>query len=94
MKKLLFIALILLANSSFADTASTYQKTCATCHEGGVLNAPKKGDKTTWQHLMSQKGMDGLVKSTKQGMPQMPAKGLCATCSDDDFRQLIEYMKQ
>lgn len=92
MKKLLFITLILLANSAFADTASTYQKTCAACHDSGALNAPKKGDKNRWQALISKKGMNGLILSTKQGMPQMPAKGLCTTCSDDEFRQLIEFM--
>lgn len=83
---------LLLANISHADVASTYAKTCGTCHDSGALNAPKRGDKATWDRLKTQKGMDTLVKSTRQGMPQMPAKGLCQTCSDEDFRSLIEYM--
>lgn len=94
MKKYLVLVLVAFVGmgSAFADTASTYQKSCATCHDSGALNAPKKGDKATWQRLKSQKGMAGLVKSTRQGMPQMPAKGLCQTCSDQDFEALINYM--
>lgn len=96
MSKLLQIAIASLAlvatGVSHADVATTYQKTCATCHDSGALNAPKKGDKATWDKLKAQKGMDTLVKNTKKGMPQMPAKGLCQSCSDDEFRALIDYM--
>lgn len=83
---------LVMASASHADVASTYAKTCATCHDSGALNAPKRGDKATWDRLKSQKGMEGLIKSTKQGMPQMPARGLCQSCSNEDFHALIEYM--
>ncbi len=89
-----FVGVFLMASTSHADVATTYKQTCATCHDSGALNAPKKGDKATWSKLKTQKGMDALVKNTKKGMPQMPAKGLCQTCSDDDFRALIEYMEK
>lgn len=97
MKKttLVLLSLALLSpalNPAYADTASTYAKTCGVCHDAGSLNAPKKGDSATWQKLIAQKSMAGLIKSTKQGMPQMPAMGLCQTCSDSDFQALIEYM--
>lgn len=77
-----------------ADTAKTYAQTCGVCHDSGSLNAPKKGDKATWDKLKAQKGMDKLVKSTRDGMPQMPKKGLCNQCTDQDFRDLIEYMSK
>lgn len=79
---------------SHADTAVTYQKTCGVCHDAGSLNAPKKGDKATWQRLNTQKGMPALIKSTKDGMAQMPAMGLCNTCTDAEFKALIDYMSQ
>lgn len=88
------VGLSALGMVSHADTEDTYQKSCAACHDSGNLNAPKTGDTATWQKLKSQKGMDGLVKSTRQGMPQMPAMGLCKACSDEDFKQLIEYMSK
>lgn len=77
---------------ALADVAATYQKSCAACHDAGALGAPKKGDRAHWATLQSQKGIDGLVKSTRQGMPQMPAMGLCQNCSDEQFAELIEYM--
>lgn len=76
------------------DIPATYQKTCGACHDSGALNAPKKGDTATWNALKAQKGMDALVKATRQGMPQMPAMGLCQSCSDKEFRELIEYMSR
>ncbi len=91
---ILMASLLCLTQASHADTAATYSKSCATCHDTGEFNAPKKGDSATWQKLKAQKGMDGLVKSTKSGMPQMPAKGLCQNCSDEEFRQLIDYMSK
>lgn len=30
------------ATVSHADITDTYNKTCGTCHDSGVLNAPKK----------------------------------------------------
>ena len=72
--------------------ANLYNDSCAACHATGALGAPKTGDKATWQRLQSQKGMANLVSSVKNGMPQMPAGGLCSDCSDTQYRQLIEYM--
>lgn len=77
-----------------AAAPTKYTQTCGVCHDTGNLGAPKKGDKAAWAALKSQKGMDGLVQSTKQGMPQMPAKGLCNDCTDQDFVAMIEYMSQ
>lgn len=77
-----------------ADVQKIYSDSCAACHDLGALNAPKKGDKARWQALKQQKGMEGLVKSVKHGMAQMPAGGLCSTCNDHDYRALINYMSQ
>lgn len=68
--KVVLIGTAFMASISHADVATTYKQTCATCHDSGALNAPKKGDKSTWDKLKSQKGMDGLIKSTKKGMPK------------------------
>ena len=77
-----------------ADIATTYDNSCAACHESGALGALKKGDSHGWQKLKQQKGMPALVKSVKNGMTQMPAGGLCDSCSDEDYRKLIDYMSQ
>lgn len=88
------LLLVLSVGVSHATVTDLYNKSCATCHDSGSLNAPKKGDKAVWIKLKSQKGMDGLVKSTRQGMPRMPAMGLCQSCSNEDFAKLIEYMSE
>ena len=89
---LLSIAMINTAGA--ADIAATYNDSCAACHNSGALNAIKKGDRAKWQQLQQQKGMPALIKSVKNGMIQMPAGGLCNSCSDEDYRQLIEYMSK
>lgn len=77
-----------------ADIPSIYQEACAACHDTGALNAPKTGDKARWDALKRQKGMPALVNAVKTGMPQMPAGGLCSSCSDKDYLALIEYMSK
>lgn len=81
-----------MVNVATADVATTYQDSCAACHDSGALNAIKKGDTANWQKLKQQKSMPALINSVKNGMTQMPAGGLCDNCSDEDYRQLIEYM--
>lgn len=88
------LAISAFCTPALADVKSLYQETCATCHDSGALNAPKKGDSAKWNALKQTKGMATLVKETKQGLPQMPANGLCAQCSDQDFEALINYMSQ
>ncbi|WP_230659459.1 c-type cytochrome [Psychrobacter sp. I-STPA10] len=80
------------SNAQANAVATLYTDSCAACHDTGALGAPKTGDKATWQRLQSQKGMASLVSSVKNGMPQMPAGGLCSECTDAQYRQLIEYM--
>ncbi|MFD1215099.1 MULTISPECIES: c-type cytochrome [Microbulbifer] len=97
MKKLKrFVSLCcVLAGTSFSAYAETveekYQRACHVCHATGVGNAPVVHDVDAWKpHL--DKGMDTLVKSVKNGLNAMPPGGLCADCSDADYKALIEYM--
>ena len=42
-----------------------------------------------------EKGMDTLVQNTIKGLNGiMPPKGLCATCSDEQLRAIVEFMVQ
>jgi len=51
-----------------------YKATCAACHDAGVANAPKLGDKAAWAPRIAL-GLDGLVKSATAGKNAMPPKG-------------------
>ena len=90
----LLLSSAIMTSANAADIAATYDNSCAACHDSGALNAIKKGDSAKWQQLIKQKSMPTLINSVKNGMPQMPAGGLCNSCSDDDYRKLIEYMSK
>ncbi len=90
----LLISSVIMTSANAADIATSYDNSCAACHDSGALNAIKKGDSAKWQQLIKQKSMPTLINSVKSGMTQMPAGGLCNSCSDDDYRKLIEYMSK
>ena len=88
-----FFSVILSSQVNAADIEAKYGKACATCHGAGVLGAPKKGDSAVWQPRLTQ-GMDVLLSHVKNGYKNMPAKGLCNDCSDDDYIALIKLVSQ
>ena len=88
-----FFSVIISSQVNAADIEAKYGKACATCHGAGVLGAPKKGDAAVWQPRLTQ-GMDVLLSHAKNGYKNMPAKGLCNDCSDDDYIALIKFMSQ
>ena len=90
----LLLSSAIMTSANAADIAATYDNSCAACHDSGALNAIKKGDSAKWQQHIKQKSMPTLINSVKSGMTQMPAGGLCNSCSDDDYRKLIEYMSK
>ena len=71
--------------------AEVYVLRCHVCHEGGLNNAPRIGDAEAWQSRL-EKGMDELLRTTKEGLNLMPAMGTCMDCSDAELRAAIEHM--
>lgn len=72
-----------------------YQRSCVVCHAAGAAGAPKPGDKAAWETRMKERGgMDGMLASIKQGRNGMPPMGLCPTCTDDQFKAVVEYMSR
>ena len=79
-------------DSSAIDVVDNSNKTCATCHAAGLAGAPKLGSSDDWTSRIA-KGKDALYQSTINGLPPaMPAKGMCFSCSDDDLKDLVDYM--
>lgn len=76
-----------------AGTNELYNSACATCHAAGVLGAPKTGDKAAWAPRL-KKGLPTLVSNTKNGYKNMPARGLCDSCTDADYTALVELMSK
>lgn len=88
-----FISLIAVAPLVMADEVieGKYNRSCKMCHEAGLMEAPKTGDKEAWAPRLAQ-GDDVLLKHTMEGFKLMPAKGLCQDCTEDDYRKLIDKM--
>ena len=50
------------------------------------------GDAAEWGQRLADKGMDTLTANAISGINSMPAKGTCASCSDEDIRDTIQYI--
>ena len=68
-----------------------YKKSCFACHDTGVLQAPKLGDKAAWAPRIAE-GMDELFHVALHGEGQMPAKGGDPSLSDEEIKAAVTYM--
>lgn len=97
MKTIPFLCLILLALTVVSVNAaddighSVYTKSCAACHDSGVMGAPKVGDKATWVPLVAE-GVEKMTHSAIKGKGKMPPKGGNMKLSDDEVGSAVEYM--
>ncbi|MGJ8688774.1 MAG: c-type cytochrome [Gammaproteobacteria bacterium] len=78
-------------NSDGFEVERVYMQSCWACHNSGAAGAPKVGTAADWAPRI-EKGMDTLLANAINGINAMPAKGLCFTCTDDDLKDLIQYM--
>lgn len=69
-----------------------YQGACIACHGTGALDAPKKGD-AAWKPRLAQ-GLETLHKHAIEGIRNMPPRGTCGDCSDDEILAAIKYMTE
>ena len=74
---------------------SIWSTACFRCHMYGTNGAVLLDDKAYWDKAAS-KGIDELYKSVWEGKKgengQMPAKGFCNLCSEDEIRKSIFYI--
>lgn len=95
-KRIAAIARVELAAESAGATAGDrsgeqiYKAICAACHDAGVANAPKLGDKGAWAPRLVL-GLDGLLKSATAGKNAMPPKG-GSDANDTELARTIVYM--
>lgn len=83
------------ANAGSGDTGEKlFSSTCKTCHEAGLMGAPKFGDKASWQPRIAQ-GKETLYKHALEGYTGkngvMPPKG-GSNASDADVKAAVDYM--
>jgi cytochrome c5 len=70
---------------------SIYETYCVSCHSAGVLGAPKFGVAVDWKARLA-KGVESLYSNAINGINAMPAKGVCADCSDAEIKATVDYM--
>ncbi len=86
--------LLPLSFTATADDAAgekTYKEACGACHDAGVANSPKLGDKAAWAPRIA-KGVDSLYETALKGKGAMPAKGGRSDLSDDAVKVVVDYM--
>ncbi|MDA8256042.1 MAG: c-type cytochrome [Betaproteobacteria bacterium] len=95
-KRIAPVARVELADASTGAAAGArsgeqiYKAICGACHDAGVANAPKLGDKAAWAPRIAL-GLDGLVKSAIAGKNAMPPKG-GSDANDVELARTIVYM--
>jgi cytochrome c5 len=64
---------------------------CAACHQAGVADAPRLGDRNAWAKLIAE-GLEHLVENSIKGIRAMPPRGGDATLTDLEVERAVVYM--
>jgi len=67
------------------------KSTCAACHQAGVANAPKIGDRAAWGPRIKQ-GLQGMLAVATKGKGAMPPRGGDASLTDAELTRAIIFM--
>lgn len=70
---------------------STYKSSCFACHDSGVANSPKFGDKAVWAPRVAN-GLESLHAGAINGKAAMPAKGGNPSLTDQAVIEAVNYM--
>ena len=79
------------ASNAARSGSDVYEASCKMCHANGVAGAPVFGDAGAWSARIA-KGNDVLYGHVINGFNAMPAKGGCATCSDDEIKSAVDFI--
>ena len=64
---------------------------CAACHQAGVANAPKLGDRAAWAPRLQQ-GLKEMLANAIKGKGAMPPRGGDASLTDAELTRAIIFM--
>lgn len=73
------------------DGEKVYRSICFSCHDVGIANSPKLGDKTAWTPRIAA-GQETLYTHALQGFNAMPAKGGNPALSDAEVKAAVDWM--
>ncbi|MGQ0547781.1 MAG: c-type cytochrome [Betaproteobacteria bacterium] len=64
---------------------------CAACHQGGIANAPKLGDRKAWAPHIKE-GLKQMVATVIKGKGAMPPKGGDASLTEEEITRAVVHM--
>jgi len=73
------------------EAEKIYKTACFSCHDSGVANAPKLGDKAAWADRITA-GTESMYQAAIGGKGAMPPKGGRMDLSDDAIKAVVDYM--
>ncbi|HPE61944.1 MAG TPA: c-type cytochrome [Thiolinea sp.] len=76
---------------TLAQGEKIYKSLCMSCHDTGLANAPKLGDKAAWDLRLAE-GMDTVYSRALHGFNAMPAKGGNPAFTDEEVQAAVDYM--
>jgi len=79
------------ASAAAVPGQKSYEESCALCHATDAMGAPVVGNKADWDKVMKQ-GIDTVYEHAIKGFNGMPAKGGKASLSDDEVKEIVDYM--
>ncbi|MBT8061984.1 MAG: PQQ-dependent sugar dehydrogenase [Xanthomonadales bacterium] len=68
-----------------------YQIICSGCHDSGGYNAPRLSHPEEWTAVLRRQRQD-VYQRAREGVGDMPEKGMCYHCSDEQLNDLVDYM--
>ena len=78
------------ASGALRSGEEIVKETCAACHQAGVANAPKLGDKAGWAPRMKL-GLNGMLQSVVKGKGAMPARA-GTSLTDQELSSAVVFM--
>ena len=68
-----------------------YTALCASCHDAGLVGAPKTGDAAAWAPRLAL-GHDGLTASAIAGKNLMPPRGGGSDLTDTEVKRAVAHL--
>jgi cytochrome c5 len=95
LKRILPVGQVTLAETSAPaggqNGEQVYQTVCKTCHETGLVGAPRLGDKAAWAPRIKA-GVDALYTAALKGKNAMPPKGGNQNLTEAEVQRAVVYM--
>lgn len=87
---------VMAATSAQAAGSDTFKSVCSECHTGGfkgfMSGAPNVEKPATWQKYLARDSKAQMQEIVLRGTKDHKAKGGCASCSDQQIIEAIDYM--